>query len=164
MTFFGQLTGKHYETAEARDYYEDQEALRRRKPSAEEEELAKLSSAELGEWIKQSYRSEEIKENVKRAQTVADLFLERHPEFVDCLHNGQQMHNYFHTRNISAPGPMDFNDAYNYLRAAGQLRLDENKIRVQRERERFDLADASEDELRSLPLDELRRRAAMHSL
>jgi hypothetical protein len=174
MTYYSQLTGKTYDSAEARDHYEERERMRRNGPSAEELKYEGLSAEQLREFIQGEMDGDRAKQQRAVNAERGEAWALTHPEFIndetskEGEYNAMQMANYFALRGITAPAWQDFEDAYQFLRSKGLLILDPKELQKERKRKLVALAqretknvalEQDEDALNAMPLDELRLRA-----
>lgn len=174
MAYYGELTGKNYDSAEARDHFEERERMHRAGPSAEEVKYDGLSAEQLREFIQGEMDGDRAKQQRAANADLGAAWALTHPEFIDDeasregQYNAAQITNFFALRGITAPIWQDFEDGYQFLRSKGLLILDQKELQKERKRRLVALAqretknaalEQDEDALNTMPLDELRLRA-----
>ncbi|HEX3740040.1 MAG TPA: hypothetical protein VHV29_09975 [Terriglobales bacterium] len=127
--------------------------------TAEEKRLAKLSTEEIRQRAIDEERQSQSVINDRKSRAAAYAFQIKTPEYIACRENADAMVGYFQSRDIKYPTPLDMQEAYRDLSARGALKLNEGKILLDTALGQFDNT-LSEDEMRAMPLDELRRRVA----
>lgn len=165
--FYGRLTGKTYESLEAMRHHERLEAMRRNVPTDEEAAFEALPAEKVREHIERAMQSEKEKTELFMSSIDLQTFFELHPEYKDCQENSSPMVSFLRAKGIPRPTLSDLEDAYNNLRAAGLLQLNRAAIQKQQKAEIQQRARGiedqrtlpDEDELYSMPLEEIRRRA-----
>lgn len=169
-TYYGELTGKNYDSVEALRHYEGLEAMRRNAPSKEEEAVETMTPEELRSGIERLMRSEQQK--VAQVQASIDLaaFLQSHPEYEDSDQNGAALRRCLIGMGVQDLTTVNFyqvEEAFNRLSQTGELKLNAGAVKKQVERAVSNRVKEIEqernvnwDELYSMPLDELRRRAS----
>lgn len=172
--YYGKLTQRNYDSAEARDHYEERERMRRRGPSEEELKYEGLSAEQLREFIQADMDGEKAKQQRAANADLGEAWALTRPEFIndeesrEGQYNAAQIANYFTLRGISAPVWGDFEDAYQFLRGNGLLILDQKELLKERKKKLVKLAqretenaalEQDEEALHKMPLNELRMRA-----
>ncbi len=128
--------------------------------TAEEERLAKLSTEENRQRAIDEELGRLNNEYKLKAQAAQNPFSISTPEFIICRENQKAMEEFFRSRQIINPTPLDLQDAYQFLGSRGLLKLNKGKILLDGALEQFQQIDNSEERLYEMPLDELRLRAA----
>jgi len=168
-SYFGPLTGKHYDSIEAMRYYEGRESMRRSAPSAKEQAVMEMPFEQFQDGIRQLERTEQVR--MAQAQRDIDIsaFLQAHEDHQDCDHNTAAMRICLGTTsNVDNAtfGYYELEDAFNRLKAGGFLKLKANALQKQAEQAVTDRVEEikreqhfDESEAYSIPMDQLRQRA-----
>jgi hypothetical protein len=165
--FKGKLTGKTYDSLEAMRHCERLEAMRRAVPTEDEAAFDDLPAEKIKELFARAAKSEQEKADLAMSGIDLQTFFELNPAYVDCQQNTTPIVSFLRARGIKAPTLSDMQDAYDSLKAAGLLVLNQAVLQKQRKGEIADRAKEIEaaralpddDELYSLLLEEVRRRA-----
>lgn len=172
MAFIGQLTGKVYDSKEAMLHYERLEARRRAPRNPADELLDKLTPEQIRELDTRARLSDEQKTLQQQMGVDLQVFLDEHPEYLDCPENSGAMKFYLEGRGVNTQSGTvsyyEIEQAYRDLRAGGFLTLKQDVVRqqeAQRVRERGAAIKAqstpfNEDAAYEMSLDELRQRAS----
>ena len=173
MPFYGELTGKFYDSIQAMRHEEGREAQRRNVRTPEEEAFDALPNEKVCELVERAAASDQQK--AAQAQCSIDIaaFLQAHPEYQDCQENTDAMKFCLEGMGVDTKSRTSnfyqLEEAYNHLKAGGFLKLKTSEVnkqaeqavanrveQIKRERERtFDDWSAYNE----LSLDELRQRA-----
>jgi hypothetical protein len=173
-TFKGAFTKQTFNSLDELIAQERRAALQQVTPSsAEQIAFENLPNEQALPLIRQAERVAQRKANAPQVQYNSDAWMTLHPEYVDDDHNANLM-----TMQLRANGCdertasiEDCEIAYRQLRASGLLKLDAQTVREQHTKELKQSAKqalntpgtlfdkTSEEEMYSLPLDELKRRA-----
>lgn len=175
MSYFGRLTGRHYESVEEMRHYESREAMRRSALSAEESEFDNLPADKVRELLEKVSRSEHTKAAQLQAMTDVQVFMQLHPEYKVSRSNSnammlalsalgadianevatlQQMEAAF--EHCKLTGTVELNEAALRRQEAQRIQTQAEHIRTQREAR----ANFNEAEAYDMPLDELRQLAS----
>jgi hypothetical protein len=170
--FRGELTGKIYDSREARDFYESREVMRRNVPTEAQLAWEALPLDKAREVIDGLIGEEQERDaKVVLRDYVIPTFLRLHPEFDNSMtpgnENGNKIRHELSKHGIKCPTLPQLEEAYNSLRASGLIRFNQAEIQKQREseidRHAREIEDSrimpSDEELETMPLDEIRRRA-----
>lgn len=171
MSYYGKLTGKHYDSIEAMKHYESIEAQRRNVPTDEQAAFDNLPAEKIRELFNQASLSEQQKAAIAERDVDISVFLELHPEYADCPENGAAMNavllGILKARNGHTVRLEDLESAFDVLKDRGALKLDEKVVRKQQQQGIQQRAEAlrqqrhfDESEAEGLSLDELRQRAS----
>jgi hypothetical protein len=160
--------------------YETSEALRRGlprdiaiSPKNAEERLAAMSPEELRAAAIEEAAAITKSASLKSAGEDLSKWLAFHPEYVDSIENARAMAGFHAARGTRLPSLADHEAAYNALRDAGQLNVDQSVLEAQRKLKDQEWAaqtkaqggigaQPSEEDMYSMSMDELRRQAQAH--
>jgi hypothetical protein len=178
--FWGPLTGKYYDSVEARNHYELREA-QHRGADPTDMLLEGLTTDQIRALDQRARLSEQQKLDHATSGVDTATFLELHPEYVDCDHNSEEMKRCLYARGhwnpegTKWPTLPQWENALESLKAVGVLKLNQAELQRQAKGEAQERArriqarggvaavvantpTESEEELYSLPLEEIRRR------
>lgn len=170
-SFYGSLTQRWYQSEIERDHFETREQMRRQKPTREEEHFASLSTEEIRQEYADKSRAEQQNANDAAVFKTAKEWGKAHPEMVRCESNVNELYNFLVAHGVEIPSYADLEVAYDNLRRANKLRLDNGVVQQQEQDAMRELAAQiktngvgsllrSEEELYSMPLEKLRHLAA----
>jgi hypothetical protein len=179
--WYGPLTGRFYDSRQARHHYELREA-QHRGVDPTEMLLEGLTTDQIRALDNRVRTSEQAQ--LKRSASSIDTatFLELHPEFSDCDSNSEELkrclfaRGHWNPEGTRFPTLYELEDAFKTLSAAGVLKLNQaelNRQAKERAQERARQIQArggvaaiaantpteGEEELETMPLLEIRRRA-----
>jgi hypothetical protein len=169
--FYGKITDKWYPSIESMEHYEGQEARRRAEPTPLEKYIAETPLEKLRQDFDQIAASErEQQERITCNEVTIPTFLELHPEFEDAVEdnpNGFLLASYWQSRGVKYPTLNQFEEAYEFYKSKNAVKLKEDVVRKQqKDRAVANARQAqesrtmpSDDELESMSLEEIRRRA-----
>ena len=184
--YYGPLTGKYYDSVEAMHHYETREAMHRNLDPTEIL-LEGLTTEQIAALDKRARQTEQVKLDHATSGVNTATFLELHPEYVDCDHNSEEMKRCLYARGhwnpegTKWPTLPQWESAFESLKAVGVLKLNQAELQRQakgdaQERARqiqarggvaaaaANMPTESEEELETMPLEEVRRRATRAGL
>jgi hypothetical protein len=181
--FYGPLTGKTYDSLEAMHHYETREAMHRNVDPTDIllEGLSPEQIAALDQRVRQTEQVE-LERSAPSIDTAT--FLELHPEFADCDANSEELKRFLFARGqwnpegTRWPTLYQLEDAFKTLKATGVLKFNQDELNRQAKEQAQERArqiqarggvaaaaantpTESEEELETMPLEEIRRRATV---
>jgi hypothetical protein len=180
---WGPLTGRYYESVEARNYYELREA-QHRGVDPTDMLLEGLSTDQIRALDQRARLSEQQKLDHATSGVNTATFLELHPEYVDCDHNSEEMKRILYERGHWNPEGTKWptlpqrENAFESLKAVGVLKLNQAGLQRQAKGEAQERARQirarggvaavaanepieSEEQLEKMSLEEIRHRATV---
>jgi hypothetical protein len=158
-------------------HYEKLKAMRRNLLIDEESAFLNLSAEEQRKIAERALQPEQDKVDWAMSKEDMATWIELHREYVDCDANSEEMKSaLYHRGKLKAPTLRDLEDAYDSCRAAGVLQLNQAVLQQQEKKKHQKRAGEiearggvaavaantpteSEEELETMPLEEIRRRA-----
>jgi hypothetical protein len=164
--YHGKVTGVIFPTVEAMLEAERHEIMKRSRPDGTRD-LNSISPAELRTFIEDESLSNKQREARAHTQAIGDAFSQLHGEYIDNKRNGETMKHAFGLLGIVNPSLSQFEEVYEKCKVQGLLELNQKVIneqyalsaRTYAEEVRAASIMPSEEELYSMPLEEIRRRA-----
>jgi hypothetical protein len=164
--YHGKVTGVEYPTIEMMLEAERLEIMRRSGPDGKRD-LNSLSPSEIRDYIEAEAMTNQEREARAHSQACADGFAQTHPEYLDTTKNAETMKHACALLGIVNPNLNQLEEVYQRCKVQGLLELNQkvlNEQYVQSTRTYAEELKAatimpSEEELYSMPLQEIRRRA-----
>jgi hypothetical protein len=172
-TFVGHFTKREFDSIDGLIAQERQAALQQKVSKSDAEiALENLPTEQVLSLLREGERWEQRQVNARETGLNGDAWLFLHAEYVDNKHNGELMTMQLRANgcNEKTASVEDYEKAYRQLQASGLLKLDEQELRSRQTKDLQErVSDAvktpgsifdetTEEEMYSLPLDELRRR------
>ncbi len=181
--YYGPLTGKYYDSLEAMHHYETREAMHRNVDPTEIL-LEGLTTDQIAALDKRARQGEQAQLDRSASFVDTATFLELHPEFADCDANSEELKRWLYARGqwnpegTRFPTLRELEDAFKNLKAAGVLKLNQAELNRQAKEQAQERArqirarggvaavaantpTESDDELETMPLEEIRRKATL---
>src|ERR1700730_2370971 len=173
-SFVGTFTKQTFDTLDSMIAEERRAAIQQVTPSSEEDlEFENLPQDQVLTLLKQGVHANQQKGIVRNTVSNCDAWLTLHPDYIDSDRNGKLMLQQLKTNGVleSEASIADYETAYQQLRASGLLSLNQKSLDKQhREELHKRVAQAvaeggtvfdhtTEDEMETMDLDEVRRRA-----
>jgi hypothetical protein len=164
--YHGKVTGVEYPTFEAMLEAERLEIMRRSGPDGTRD-LNSLSPSEIRDFIQAEAMTNQERDARAHSQACADGFAQLHPEYVDNKRNAETMKHAFGLLGIVNPNLNQMEEVYEKCKAQGLLELNQKVLNEQYAQSTRTYAEdlkaatamPTEEELYSMPLEEVRRRA-----
>jgi hypothetical protein len=164
--YHGKVTGVEYPTLEMMLQAERLEIMRRSRPDGKRD-LDSLSPAEVRDYLEQEAMTNQEREARANSQACADGFSQLHPEYIDNDKNAETMKHACALLGIVNPNLNQIEEVYQRCRVQGLLYLNQKVLNEQFTQSTRTYAEdlkaastmPSEEELYSMPLEEIRRRA-----
>lgn len=164
--YHGKVTGVEYPTVEMMLEAERLEIMRRSGPDGKRD-LNSLSPSEVKAYFEQEALSNQEREARAHSQACADGFSQIHPEYIDNDRNAATLTHACGLLGIKNPNLIQLEEVYEKCRAQGLLELNHKVLNEQFAKSTRTYAEdlkaattlPSEEELYSMPLEEIRRRA-----